>query len=219
VIGNSDLKPQFIHTLEGQISYRPSKLLEASTSISQSWLLDKAEFAPQGINQAAYNVASQRALAWENRLDLRHRDAFSGYLGLDVVYSRRELGQEGYTATLVGSKAVVYPPWIARLGVLVRIPSAASFPLDFMMQNILVGPRRASDASIVERGASFTLPAYLLMDLSLQTRALYLIRGHESRIALRARNVLGMDGPDPGFSGFEMPLAPRTVMLDLRHTY
>ena len=219
VIGNSQLKPQYIHTLEGQISYRPNKLVEAKTAISQSWLLDKAEFAPQGINQAAYNVTNQRALAWENRLDLRYRDAFNSYLGFDVVYSRRDLGQEGYTATLVGSKAVVYPPWIIRLGVIVRIPSAPSFPFDFMMQNILVGRRRASDASIVERGASFTLPTYLLMELSLQTRALYLIRGHESRIALRAYNVLGMDGPDPGFAGFEIPLVPRTIMLDLRHTY
>lgn len=219
VIGNSRLKPQYIHTLEGQLSYRPSKLLEATTSISQSWLLDKAEFAPQGINQAAYNVASQQALAWENRLDVRYRDAFNSYFGFDVVYSHRDLGQEGYTATLVGSKAVVYPPWIARLGVLVRVPSAPSFPLTLNMQNILIGPRRAADASIVERGESFTLPAYLWMELSLQTRELYLIRGHESRIALRARNVLGSDGPDPGFSGFEMPLAPRTVMLDLRHVY
>ncbi|MFT3923916.1 MAG: TonB-dependent receptor [Myxococcales bacterium] len=219
VIGNRNLKPQFIHTIEAQVGYRLGKLLEATSALSQSWLLDKAEFLPSGINQAAYNVASQHALAWENRLDLRYRDALDAYLGFDLVYSRRDLGQEGYIPTLVGGKAVVYPPYIGRLGLLVRLPSHPKFPLDLQMQQMLVGPRRAADASIVARGASFTLPTYWLLELSLQTRELYLIRGQETRIALRARNVTGMTGPDPGFAAFEIPLVPRAIMLDVRHTY
>ena len=133
--------------------------------------------------------------------------------------SRRDLGQEGYAASLVGSRNVVYPPWIVRLGAIVRIPSRPSFPLEFNFQGILVGPRRASVASIVERGSSFNLPTYLWLELALQTRELYLFRGHESRIALRARNVVGSQGPDAGFSGYEIPLAPREIFLDLRHTY
>ena len=53
----------------------------------------------------------------------------------------------------------------------------------------------------------------------LATRELYLVPGHETRIALRSRNVLGSRGPDPGFSGFEYPLAPRELFLEIAHMY
>ncbi|MFT3926420.1 MAG: TonB-dependent receptor [Myxococcales bacterium] len=219
VIGNGSLRPQYIHTVEGQVAYRPSKMFEASTGLSQNWLVDKAEFTPQGINQAALNVASQSTLSWESRADLRYRDYFTSYAGFDLVRSRRELGQEGYAATLIGSQNVVYPTWIARGGVSVLLPFVPSFPVDFTAQGMVVGARRAGDASIVEHGSSYTLPTYAMLNLSLATRELYLIRGHESRIALRARNVLGAGGPDPGFYGYDIPLAPREVFLEFRHVY
>jgi outer membrane receptor for ferrienterochelin and colicins len=63
------------------------------------------------------------------------------------------------------------------------------------------------------------LPTYALLNLSLATRELYFVKGHESRVAIRARNLLGATGPDPGFSGFELPLLPREILLELRHTY
>jgi iron complex outermembrane receptor protein len=48
---------------------------------------------------------------------------------------------------------------------------------------------------------------------------LFLIPGHETTIALRGKNLLGALGPDPGFSGFELPLVAREIMLELRHRY
>jgi iron complex outermembrane receptor protein len=219
VIGNSNLRPQYIHTLEGQVSFRPNKVLEATTGLAQNWLLDKAEFTPQGINQAAVNVASQSSLTWESRVDVRYRDHLTSYVGLDVVHSRRDLGQDGYAATLIGQRNVVYPNWIARGGASVRLPFVPRLPLDFSAQGMVVGSRRAADANIVEHGGSYTLKPYAMLNLSLATRELYLIRGHESRIALRARNVLGVRGPDPGFSGFDIPLAPRELFLEFRHVY
>ncbi len=55
--------------------------------------------------------------------------------------------------------------------------------------------------------------------VNIATRELYLVRGHETRIALRSRNLLGSRGPDPGFSGFEYPLAPRELFLEIAHMY
>jgi iron complex outermembrane receptor protein len=60
---------------------------------------------------------------------------------------------------------------------------------------------------------------YCLLEASIATRELYLVPGHETRIALRSRNVLGSRGPDPGFSGFEYPLAPRELFLEIAHMY
>jgi len=219
VVGNPALKPQRIHTVEYQMSWRPRPLFGITSGLSYNWLLDKAEFTPQGINQAATNVAGQRTLSWETRADLKHHDDVHAYAAFELVHSIRDLGQEGYAASLIGSKNVVYPPWIVRAGVSVAIPSLHTVPLTLAAQSLLVGPRRAADTSIVEAGAEFYLPVYCLLELSIATRELYLVPGHETRIALRSRNLLGSRGPDPGFSGFEYPLAPRELFLEIAHMY
>jgi iron complex outermembrane receptor protein len=38
-------------------------------------------------------------------------------------------------------------------------------------------------------------------------------------VALRSKNLLVTRGPDPGFAGFEYPLAPAEIFLELRHSY
>lgn len=219
VIGNPHLRPQVIRTLEYQMSWKPSRFFGVSSAVSYNWLLEKAEFTPQGINQTARNVASQRTLSWETRADVSHYHDYAAYAAFDLVASTRSLGQEGYVANLVGSKNVAYPPWIARAGATVSVPSTPSVPLQLGAEGMLVGPRRAADTSIVERGEPFSLPTYLMLDMSLSTREVYLIPGHESRFALRSRNLLVTRGPDPGFSGFEYPLAPSELFFEVSHTY
>jgi len=219
VIGNPNLAPQTIQTVEYQMSYNPLTVFGITSSISHSWLTNKAEFTPQGINQTAQNVASQRSLAWETRADVRYYNDFNAYGSFELVSSERDLGQEGYAATLIGSKNVVYPATIARGGVAVGIPSLPDVPLELAAEGMWVGQRRAADTSIVERGAEFYLPSYFLLNVSLSTREFYLAPGHETRIALRGKNLLLSRGPDPGFSGFEYPIQPAQIFLELEHAY
>jgi iron complex outermembrane receptor protein len=219
VVGNPALRPQRIHTVEYQMSWKPRPMFGVTSGVSYNWLLDKAEFTPQGINQAATNVASQRTLSWETRADVNRYEDLHAYAAFELVHSLRDLGQEGYAASLIGSKNVVYPPWIARAGVNAAVPSPRRLPLTLAVEGLLVGPRRAADTSIVEAGAAFYLPVYCLLEASIATRELYLIPGHETRVAIRTRNVLGSRGPDPGFSGFEYPLAPRQIFLEIAHMY
>jgi iron complex outermembrane receptor protein len=219
VVGNRDLKPMFIHTVEYQMSWTPKAALRLSSGVSYNWLLDKAEFTLQGINQTARNVASQRSFTWETRVDARPSEQLVGYASFDLVASTRDTGQEGYAASLIGTKNVVYPPWIARAGLNVALPSPVNLPLNVGVETILVARRRAADTSIVENGSEFYLPMYCKLDAFISTGDLYLIRGQETRIALRGRNLLGSRGPDPGPTGFEYPLLPREVFLELRHMY
>ncbi|MGC4093435.1 MAG: TonB-dependent receptor [Polyangiaceae bacterium] len=219
VAGNPNLKPQHVDTLEYQMSLKPSRFFGITSGVSYNWLYNKAEFTPQGINQTARNVASQRSFTWETRVDARHYSDYVVYAAFELVHSLRELGQEGYAASLVGTQNVVYPPWIGRAGLTVSVPSTPSVPLQLGAEGLLVGPRRAADTSIVERGSSFTLPTYFLLDVSLSTREVYLIPGHETRFALRSRNMLVARGPDPGFSGFEYPLGPSEMFLEVSHAY
>lgn len=137
VIGNADLEPQIVHTAEFQYAYRPSRFFDMSTGMSGSWLKDKAEFTPQGINLAARNLAEQRSLTWETRFDIEHYEDFNFYGAFDLVYSERDLGQEGYVADLIGTQNVAYPTYIARSGIMVGLPSPSSFPLQAGLQGLL----------------------------------------------------------------------------------
>jgi iron complex outermembrane receptor protein len=219
VIGNRDLRPQRVHTIEYEVSWKPRPTFGITSSVSYNWLLDKAEFTLQGINQEARNVARQQSLSWETRADVHYRDRLTGYASFDLVQSWRDTGQEGYAASLIGTKNVVYPPWIVRAGLDVALPTPVDVPVSAGAEGILVAPRRAADTSIVENGGEFYLPTTCLLDVFVTTRDLYLIRGQESRIALRARNVLDSRGPDPGPAGFEYPLTAREILLELRHMY
>jgi iron complex outermembrane receptor protein len=58
-----------------------------------------------------------------------------------------------------------------------------------------------------------------MLDLSLSTREIYLAPGHASRAALRTRNITVQRGPDPGFAGFEYPLTPAEIFLEVEHSY
>lgn len=219
VIGNEHLKPQFIHTWEGQVSYKPNHVFRATTGASYSLLLDKAEFIPQGINQAAQNTARQNSFTWESRIDLTDGDVIGGYGSFELVRSYRKTEQEGYQADIVGFDMVAYPEWTVRTGAYVGLPSPERVPLELSTQAIIVGPRRATDTSILENGGSFELDPYVLWNASLRTRAMTLFPHQETFAALRAKNLLGAGGPDPGFSGFEYPLAARELFLELRHRY
>jgi iron complex outermembrane receptor protein len=219
VVGNPNLRPQHVHTIEYEVSWRPRKTFGITSSVSYNWLLDKAEFTLEGINQEAQNVASQQSLSWETRADVRYAEKVTAYASFDLVQSSRDLGQEGYAASLIGTKNVVYPPWIVRAGLDVALPSPINFPLSAGGEGILVAPRRAADTSIVENGADYYLPVYCLLDVFITTRDLYLIRGQESRVALRVRNLLDSQGPDPGPAGFDYPLTAREILLEFRHMY
>lgn len=219
VIGDRNLRPQHVDTLEFQGLLELGPLLNVSSGLAYSLIRDKAEFAPQGLNLTARNVAEQNSLSWETRADVRQGSSLSGYASFEWIFSRRTLGQEGYAARLLGEENVAYPEWIGRAGVTVGIPGLTTVPLDLGSQAILVGASAPADASIVENGGRYELPGYLLLSASLSTRPLYLIPGHETRFAVRAKNLLGEEGPIPGFSGFDYPLAPREVFLELEHTY
>ena len=219
VVGNPLLKPQRIHTVEYQMSWRPARAFGITSGVSYNWLLDKAEFTPQGINLTATNVASQRTFSWETRADVSEREDINAYASFELVSSVRDLGQEGYAASLIGTQNVVYPPWIARAGASVALPWPRRVPLVLAAESMVVGPRRASDTSIVEAGGEYFLPPYCLLEVSLATRALTLVRGQETRFAVRSRNLLGTSGPDAGSSGFDYPLAPREVFVEIQHVY
>jgi len=215
VVGNPELAPQFVHTFEAQLQYKPLDWLSLSTDVAYSILLDKAEFVQKGVNRVARNVAKAGSLTWEAQLQASIPNKLRGYLSAELQHTVREVGEVGYQAWLVGSDNVLYPPFLLRAGIWGRVPAG---PLAASAEAACVARRRASDTNLLERGEPYYLPSYWTLGMGLSTVGLRLFPGWESEtvFSLVGRNLLDHEGPDPGLAGFDVPLTPRTVLLQLR---
>lgn len=213
VIGNSALKQQFVHTVEGEVSYRPHRIVSLTTNLSYSYLRDKAEFTPQGVNQVARNLAQVSALSWETGVEVAYEDLLKGYLRYEMNWNVRDNGQVGYQAELLGTTLDLYPPYQLHLGVQVQL---GKVPLRVGSEGTLVGPRNASDSNTLENRSRYQLAPYFRLDVSLATVGLKLFGKRETGLMLTCRNLLDVQAADPGFSGVDYPIAPRTLMLQLR---
>jgi len=213
IIGNPDLKPQYIHTLETGASYRPINAIRLSTDLAYSFLQNTAEFSPQGVNQVARNVGRTNALSWESKIDAFYRSYVWGFISLEINHTQRDAGYEGYRALLLGIDNVIYPRLVFRSGVQARIPR---LPIRIGAQVAYIGERRASEANILANGQSYELPSYVQLGATLSTVDLHLWSEHETTFQVVGRNLLGVSGPDPGFSGFDYPLAPTSFFFIMR---
>lgn len=216
VVGNPSLEPQRVHTVEGQVSVYPLKVLALSTGLAYSQLFDKAEFVQQGLNRVAQNLSEVSSLSWESEAVLKHEQWVHGYASFELPLTTRELGQVGYQADLMGDKNVIYPKFIVRSGLSGVVPG---IPLRPALEFSVVGPRRASEMNILEAGSEYTLPAYSMLDASLATVGLEILDGRQTVLMIKGRNLLDVGGPDPGFAGVDYPLLPRSVLAQVRQQF
>ena len=210
IIGNPDLKPQYIHTFEFQVSYAPWDFLTLRTDLAYSILLNKAEFTQQGLNKVARNVAELGALSWESELDLHWKQWLRGYVNFAFQHLVRDLGEAGYVSELVGSGLSLYPAVLLHFGLRGRLPG---LPLRAGLEGTIMGERRASDDNILEAGEAYNLDPIFLLDAHLALSDLEFWTGHKTTFMLVGRNLLGGTGSNPGYAGFDLPLAPRTILL------
>lgn len=214
VLGNPSLSPQRVHTVEGQISVNPWRGVVVSSGLAYSLLLNKAAFVQDGLNRVAKNLSEMRALSWESEVVADYENWVRAYASFELPLVARSLGQTGYQANLVGHSNVIYPRFMARGGVSVRMP--AGIPLRLGVEAMYVGARRASDMNILEAGGEYKLGAYTMLDATLSTTPLELLGHRKTALMLKVRNAMDVKGPDPGFAGVDYPLQSRSIFLQLR---
>ena len=213
ILGNPDLRPQQNHSFEGQIRWRPWSWLNLQTGFAYSYLLNKAEFARVGANLVARNVAEVGSWSWDTVLSADWSEQLRAYASFSYVEGVRNLGVEGYRASLLGRDLPAYPPFILRVGAHYTIPG---FPLRFGTQLRWLSERRASDNNVLELGEVYTLPDGWYWDATLAFHDLDVFPTGSTTISFTARNILGTAAAHPGFSGIDYPSAPRTFILSLR---
>jgi iron complex outermembrane receptor protein len=216
IAGNARLRPSYVRTLEGQVIYWPFPQLSLTSGLALSVLDDMAEFSQEGIGQVARNVSSVRSLSWESEARLDLPGQLSVYGNCTLTSARRVLGQEGYAGWLIGKDNVVFPGALANLGVLGTVPR---LPVRVGLEASFASARRASETNILQAGAPYRLPAYLMLDATVASAGWQPLRGRETSIQLVVRNLLDRNVADPGFAGIDYPLLRRRLMLQLRQQF
>jgi iron complex outermembrane receptor protein len=214
VIGNPQLKPQYVHTWELQVTYEPAGFFGISSNVAYSVLTDKTEFVQQGINKGARNVSRAATLSWETTAELSYQSLVHAQMSFEVQHTARRTGQIGYSADVVGSGGDIYPRWMLHAGTIGQPPG---LPVRAAFQASYIGPRQASDTNTLLNGGPYRLPSYLLFEARLSTIGFHLfgMKSHETSFALSGKNLLDVMGPVPGSSGVDYPLAPRSFFLQM----
>jgi len=82
-----------------------------------------------------------------------------------------------------------------------------------------VGPRGSTQSNALLNNGAYELPGYVHVDLSISTVGLNFLGGSQTALAFTVRNVLDVREAEPGFGGFDIPGAGRTMMLELKQSY
>lgn len=212
IMGNPQLKPSTVHTVEAQISYRYGKYFFLSTGLAGNYLLDQAEFTQQGDNQVAHNLARTLSLSWETVLQINYQKLVAAYVNTAFNHTIRHTDDRGYVAALTNYGNLAYPAFIANAGISARL---AQIPLRLGVEGSLVSARRASSSDILEHGGLYEYRPYVVVGGNLQTVGLRLLPNRATVIRLIVRNLFGTQIFDPGFAGVDYPQLGRTVGLDL----
>jgi len=216
VVGNAQLRPQYVDTFEGEIEYTPGPV-SLSTDLAYSLLDDKTEFIQQGINKVARNVAHTATLSWESRAQLRLREWVNTFVSLELQHTVLRTGQQGYVAQVVGTAGSIYPRVMVHAGVVGQL---GSLPVRAAILGSYIGVRRASETNILLNAGPYTLPPYFLLDANITTHGLRLFRRPEQEVSFSfsGKNLLGTSGPAPGFAGVDYPLSPRAFFVQMNVT-
>jgi iron complex outermembrane receptor protein len=210
VTGSPVLQPQYVHTVEGQVSWSYA-WFRARTGVSYNYLINSAEFTLQGVNKVARNIAEVSSTSWETELEVKNDDV-RGYANLAVNHVVRDTDEEGYRQSLIGNDNVGYPPVVSSVGMQGHLPFV---PVRATLEVTAVSERRANEDNILENRASYAPLRYALVGGVLELDAVELLAGRATTLRLVGRNVLDTQSADPGYAGIDLPLTGRTLMLQL----
>jgi outer membrane receptor for ferrienterochelin and colicins len=214
VIGNQDLKPQYVNTFEFQLAWQPADWLNLSSDLAYNRLSNKTEFIQQGINKVARNVARATTLSFENLLELRYPQWLHAHVSVEMQHTTQQTGQDGYVGSVMSAVGSSYPDHMIHSGVVVQPPG---FPVRAAVLYSYIGQRWATGNNILLNGGPYQLPAYTLLDAKISTVGFRWLRdpAQEISFSVSGKNLGNRTGPAPGFSGVDYPLSPRAFFFQL----
>jgi iron complex outermembrane receptor protein len=210
IAGNDKLKPSYVHTVESQLAYRPTRLLLLATGVAYSYLLDQAAFAQRGINQVALNISRVGSVSWESEARFDYRRKLAAYANVALNHTVQSLRDPSYLATLSNYSNPAYPKLVVNGGLSGDIPR---LPLRASAEVSYVSARRSSTTNSLDAGAMYELSSYTLIGVDLRTTGLHLLPKKETVLRFGIRNLADTHYAAPGFAGVDYPQLGRTFYL------
>lgn len=212
------LRPQVVHSVELIASAQIVRRLSLEASVFGQIVDDLIQFARAGADFKAVNQGRMGSAGLELSAN------FSlGRLSLFALGSfQRTLLAENPSAIIEADRPDLslapasFPNVQGVTGLNVAVSEAF---LNLNARLRAVGPRGSTQSNALLNNGAYELPGYVHVDLSISTVGLNFLGGSQTALAFTVRNVLDVREAEPGFGGFDIPGAGRTMMLELKQSY
>lgn len=218
IVGNPDLKSQRASTGEIELSYKFANALDLAVNGFYTKIDNRVEFVYAGTQLTARNVVPSQTLGFEAEGRIVRRYFFStvnlSYQwttptespSLDpywwqVLYNKSGAG---------GNHSLYHPTWMSNWELGATYAPAHS---QASLRVTYVGSRKSSMANIMENHAAYLLPSHVVLDLTIKSLELKLIRGQATVVSLHINNVLDNHYAEPGSLGVDIPSLGRSWFL------
>lgn len=207
ILGNEDLKPERASTLEGAISYAPSRALDLSSSIYYTHVSDKVSFFTRNGNPFAVNLGQLDSAGIETGLKWRW-SFLHGMLNTSLQSTVPTLASGFPDPDGVPEP---YPAWMVNAGVGARL---WSLPLNWFLEERYVHWVPSSQANFAVNGhEAYAIAPSFVTDLTLTSRDVYLLGEKEAVISFKVANVFDATYAQPGYGGVDYQGLGRTFLL------
>jgi outer membrane receptor protein involved in Fe transport len=172
---------------------------------------DKIEFVAAGTDHIARNTGKSSYAGLEGTLRLSFW-RLAPYLTGNLL---RRLSSDDQ----LGERVASFPELSAVLGLDAEVLLAPRLHVNGLLR--YVGPRGATTQNILQNFTNpYELPAYVSADVNLTTGRLSLLgETPKTRFALSLRNLLDERHSEPGFGGYDIPAAGRSVFFEVHQTF
>lgn len=214
ILGNADLRPERAQTIEGAVSWLPSRQVELLTDAYYTHVSDKVGFVAEGGNSKALNLSESDSVGLET--ELRWRWQFlHGMLNLSLQKTAA-LVPEDSRAAETATLPEAYPAYTVNAGVGAPL---GELPLGAFLEARHVGAVPTTQSNFVANGlTAYELPAATVFDATLASRD-WAWGDRSVSAVLKAANLLDSDYAMPGFGGVDYPGRGRTVWMRIGYAW
>lgn len=213
ILGNKDLKPERANTIEGVLSYAPSRALDVTGSVYYTHVDDKVSFFTRSGNPFAVNLGQLDSAGLEAAMKWRWR-FLHGLLNTSLQKTVPTLSNGFPDPDGVPEP---YPGWMVNAGIGGPL---WMLPVNTFAEARYVGWVAASQANFTANGHEpYSIPPAFVTDLTFTNADRYLFGERESALTFKISNVFDTLYIQPGYGGVDYPGLGRTFSVRFRQAF
>lgn len=213
ILGNKDLKPERANTIEGVLSYAPSRALDLTGSVYYTHVDDKVSFFTRSGNPFAVNLGQLDSAGVEAAMKWRWR-FLHGLFNTSLQKTVPTLANGFPDPDGVPEP---YPAWMVNAGLGSPL---GPLPVKAYGEARYVGWVPASQANFAANGHEpYSIAPAFVTDLTFSNADRYLFGERETWLTFKVSNLFDTLYVQPGYGGVDYPGLGRTFSLRFRQAF